>query len=176
MKVKYFLRGLGIGIFITALILGISYNNKLSDDSVITRAKMLGMDFDNEPEVTDAPQTTVDPEETMTPESSEIPAMTMSPDITANPESTDADTAETVKPDNNSDDAVEKINIKIDRGAWSSKVSEKLESLGVVDDAAAFDKYLIDEQYAQKIKVGEFSFSKDMTYEDIAKIITKEKQ
>lgn len=45
MKLKYYLRGLGIGIFITALIMGISLGGKkeMSDAEVIARAKELGM-------------------------------------------------------------------------------------------------------------------------------------
>ena len=45
MKLKIYLRGLGIGIAVTALILGISYSNKkeMSDAEIIARAKELGM-------------------------------------------------------------------------------------------------------------------------------------
>lgn len=44
MKLKYYLRGLGIGILVTALILSISGDkNTMTDDQVIQRAKELGM-------------------------------------------------------------------------------------------------------------------------------------
>lgn len=45
MKLKIYLRGLGIGIVVTTLILGISYGGKkeMSDAEVIARAKKLGM-------------------------------------------------------------------------------------------------------------------------------------
>lgn len=45
MKLKYYLRGLGVGIFVTALIMGLSLgkNQKMSDEEVIARAKELGM-------------------------------------------------------------------------------------------------------------------------------------
>ena len=45
MKLKYYLRGLGIGIAITTLILMISYNinGRMSDSEIIRRAKELGM-------------------------------------------------------------------------------------------------------------------------------------
>lgn len=45
MKLKIYLRGLGIGIIVTTLILGISSSGKkeLSDTEVIARAKKLGM-------------------------------------------------------------------------------------------------------------------------------------
>ena len=45
MKFKYYLRGLGIGILISTIILSISFamkKNDLSDDEIIARAKELG--------------------------------------------------------------------------------------------------------------------------------------
>lgn len=47
MKRKYYLRGIGIGIIFTAVIMSIGYNtsykNKISDKEIIVRAKELGM-------------------------------------------------------------------------------------------------------------------------------------
>ncbi len=46
MKLKYYLRGMGIGIVLTAVIMGIvlgGSSNKMSDAEVIRRAKQLGM-------------------------------------------------------------------------------------------------------------------------------------
>ena len=46
MNLKYYLRGLGIGIVMTALIMGITAagkNKPLSDSEIIERAKALGM-------------------------------------------------------------------------------------------------------------------------------------
>ena len=61
MKLKYYLRGLGIGIIVTTIVLAIvfSKNKKvMSDDEVIERATQLGMimpeDSAEETEVMDA--------------------------------------------------------------------------------------------------------------------------
>ena len=50
MKLKYYLRGLGIGMIVTALILGISFSNRdgqtaqgMTDDQIRERAAQLGM-------------------------------------------------------------------------------------------------------------------------------------
>ncbi len=45
MERKYYLRGLGIGIVMTAIIMGIalSGNHKMTDEEIIARAKELGM-------------------------------------------------------------------------------------------------------------------------------------
>ena len=45
MKRKYFLRGLGIGIIVTALLLCISYRKQMTDMAIIEKAKSLGMIF-----------------------------------------------------------------------------------------------------------------------------------
>ncbi len=65
MKLKYYLRGLGIGIILTTLIITISGSrNKLSDSEIITRAMELGMVMKEDPkgnldEVMEAPEDTV---------------------------------------------------------------------------------------------------------------------
>ena len=46
MKLKYYLRGLGIGIILTTIILTISYSGRkteLTDEEIIKRAEVLGM-------------------------------------------------------------------------------------------------------------------------------------
>jgi len=46
MKLKYYLRGLGVGIIVAALVMGVSANGKtesLTDEQIIARAKELGM-------------------------------------------------------------------------------------------------------------------------------------
>lgn len=45
MKLKYFLRGLGVGMVVTALVLCIAYRNSSSGKSVVEQAKELGMVF-----------------------------------------------------------------------------------------------------------------------------------
>lgn len=71
MKLKYFLRGLGTGIILTALILCISYRSGKSSESVVDQAKELGMVF---PEGTQPPDTF--PEETGLPEDTGSPSAT----------------------------------------------------------------------------------------------------
>lgn len=55
MRLKYFLRGVGIGIIVTTIILTISHisNRKMSDNEIIDRALELGMSFSGtQPETT----------------------------------------------------------------------------------------------------------------------------
>lgn len=113
MKLKYYLRGLGIGIVVTALIMGLSTGNtvQMTDAEIKAKAAMLGMvesdslrlsdrgtataspEATNSPEGTEAaetPGTTVSPEAevTTTPEVTPTPEATATPEVTAMPEAT----------------------------------------------------------------------------------------
>lgn len=154
MKRKHFLRGLGLGVFITALILGISYRDKMSDESVIARAKKLGMVF-ADAETSKEPTETEEPENTNVPEASKMPKMTAVPVMTKEPSSN------------------EKIEFSISRGSWSRKVSEELAKLKLVDNSDKFDEFLVTNGYAEKIKVGDFKIRAGSSYDEIANMITE---
>ena len=59
------------------------------------------------------------------------------------------------------------------KGNSSNVVADKLEKLGLIDNARAFDKYLVDNGYATRISVGTFQIPYGSTYEFIAKTITR---
>ena len=118
MKRKYYLRGLGTGILVTALILIIASGQKetMTDEEVKARAKELGMvestllsDLANqtpaaEPETMADPAATAEPETTekATPEPAAEPETTAepTPEPTAEPEATAEPTPEpTVEPE-----------------------------------------------------------------------------
>lgn len=108
MKLKYYLRGLGIGMAVTALILGISFSGRqgqeaqtLTDEQIRERASELGMVDSSEltlaalassaaqtPEATIEPEAAAEPETTTEPEATAEPKMTTEPEATAEPETT----------------------------------------------------------------------------------------
>lgn len=118
MKLKYYLRGLGIGMAVTALILGISFSGRqgqeaqtLTDEQIRERASELGMVDSSEltlaalqnsaqpqttmePEVTEESETMTEPEATAEPETATEPKATAEPEVTeeskltADPETT----------------------------------------------------------------------------------------
>ena len=122
MKLKYYLRGLGIGMAVTALILGISFSGRqgqeaqtLTDEQIRERASELGMVDSSEltlaalqnsaqpqttmePEVTEEPKLTADPETTTEPEATAEPETTTEPKATTEPE-TMTDPEATVEPE-----------------------------------------------------------------------------
>ena len=210
MKLKYYLRGLGIGILITTVILslaGIGRKN-MTDEEVVKRAKELGMvestllsDLPDqtkaeevrptEPETSLQPETseqessaepeTSEPEtsepETLEPEVSPEPEETAStPETPAAPEETPAAPEETpVSPEDGNPDIPtgETVTLVIGRGESSTTVSKNLKKAGIVEDAAAFDRFLCNNGYDKKIITGTYEIPYGASEEEIAKIITR---
>ena len=210
MKLKYYLRGLGIGILITTVILslaGIGRKN-MTDEEVVKRAKELGMvestllsDLPDqtkaeevrptEPE-TSEPETSLQTEtseqeisaepetsepETLEQEVSQEPEETAStPETPAAPEETPVAPDETpVSPEDGNPDtpAGETVTLVIGRGESSTTVSKNLKKAGIVEDAAAFDRFLCNNGYDKKIITGTYEIPYGASEEEIAKIITR---
>ena len=184
MKMKYFLRGFGVGIIFTALIAAIlhtSEKNVMSDREIIEQAKKLGMVASNEKDMdffeSAAPTaaTTIEPTEkvkeivvTLTPKAKEttIPKAkeTSKPKKTKN---------NTTTPDKIKDSEEETISITVESGMWSGKICQKLQELGVVDNAEEFDEYLCENGYELDIKPGIYQIKKGVSYEEIAEALIK---
>ncbi|MBO5166920.1 MAG: hypothetical protein J6B90_10045 [Lachnospiraceae bacterium] len=127
MKLKYYLRGLGIGILVTIIIVVVSGagKNTMTDEEIKDRARELGMiestvlapspsvepdgtetpKPDTEPEATETLEPSAEPEATETPEPSaepeatETPRPSTEPEVTETPEpSTEPEVTETPKP------------------------------------------------------------------------------
>ena len=180
MKLKYYLRGLGIGMIVTALILGISFSHRqgqetqtLTDDQIRERAEQLGMvdsseltEASPEPETEEAmtttsePETTVAPENTMEPETTVAPENTMEPEATPQPETIAAS------------EAAQTVTVTVKKGASSGSVSSRLQEAGLVEDAKTFDNYLCNNGYSRSINPGTYEIVPGTSEEEIAKIIT----
>ncbi len=192
MKLKYYLRGLGIGILVTTVILslaGVGRKN-MTDEEVVKRAKELGMvestllsDLPDqtktdevrptEPETSLQPETSEpEPEESAsTPETPEAPEETpvASEETPVAPEETP------VSPEDGNPDtsAWETVTLVIGRGESSTTVSKNLKKAGIVEDAAAFDRFLCNNGYDKKIITGTYEIPYGASEEEIAKIITR---
>ncbi len=67
------------------------------------------------------------------------------------------------------------VSLEVYRGNSSDVVASRAQSLGLVDDAADFDRFLVNNGYANRISVGTFNIEKGSDYNMIAKIITNSK-
>ena len=112
MKLKYYLRGLGIGMAVTALILGISFSGRqgqeaqtLTDEQIRERASELGMVDSSEltlaalaSSAAQTPETTIEPEAAAETETTTEPEATAEPEATTEPEAT-AEPKKTTEPE-----------------------------------------------------------------------------
>lgn len=167
MKLRYYLRGLGIGIVVTALIMGLSNKDArpLTDAEIKAKAAALGMveseslkltDVVLSPEPLPTPVATAVPTEEPTPAATAVPTEVPTPEITVTP------AAEPTT-----------VSITVQAGSGSGTVCRQLEEAGLIESAASFDNYLIDNGYSKKICVGTYEIQIGTTEEGIARIITK---
>ena len=167
MKVKYFLRGLGIGILFTALVLCISYRSENSDSSVIERAKKLGMEFPEKTsdtlfKPTATPDTAVSGQAVKTP--------TATPGTTGIPTATSTSKT-SAKPTEKTTGKMHTFTVR--NGLLSSSVSREMKEAGIIKDADAFDEYLEKSGMGRKVMAGKYKIPSGASYEEIARIITK---
>ena len=201
MKLKYYLRGLGIGMAVTALILGISFSGRqgqeaqtLTDEQIRERASELGMvdsseltlaalqnsaqpQITMEPEVTEESETMTEPEATAEPETATEPKAPAEPEMTTKPEAT-AEPEMTTKPEATKEPELitapeqSQTTITIKKGSDSGSVSRVLYEAGLVENAKAFDNYLCNNGYSRSINPGIYEIAPGTSEEEIAKIIT----
>lgn len=192
MKLKYYLRGLGIGVLVTTLILSIAPGEKetLSDAEIRERASALGMvdsssltltDVQGTPENTQQ-QEPVPTESEPTQESTESEQTQESMESEQTQESTESepsqesqDVQETVTEPEELEESAngETVTIVIERGSSSYTVSKILAKAGLIKDAKAFDTYLCDNGYSRNIVTGTYEIAPGTSEEEIAKIITE---
>ena len=202
MKLKYYLRGLGIGMIVTALILGISFSNRqdqtsqiMTDDQIRERAAELGMVDSSEltlaalqnsakqptegtPEETTQTQEQnnieAEPETTVPAETQATvePETTQESEATTEPEKT-AGPETTAEPEvTEAPQRTQTASITIQRGDDSGSVSRWLYEAGLVENAKAFDNYLCNNGYSRSINPGTYEIAPGTSEEEIAKIIT----
>lgn len=197
MKLKYYLRGLGIGILVTAVIMGVTQGSRketLSDREIRERAAALGMvepgnsladleaaDTPEEaetpavaetPMATEAPAATEIPEATETPAVAETPGATETPAATEIPEATETPEV-TVRPTQKpaEEEKGSSYILEIQAGDSSYQVAYRLQQAGLVADARDFDNYLCSKGYDRKLRTGSYEIPETATEEEISEIL-----
>ena len=178
MNLKYYLRGLGVGIVVTSLILGIGLGSReeaLSNEEIKERARALGMVEESsitvaeaaaqpEEEAADDPGSKDDAGSELKDDTADKaaaePVASASPEAGATPKATD-DPAETR----------EIMDITINPGEGSYAVSRKLEQSGLIDDASEYVAYLCDSGYHTRLRAGAHKIPMGSTREEIAKLL-----
>lgn len=185
MKLKYYLRGLAVGILLTTIILGIANrdNRPLTEAQIRQRALELGM-----VEADSARLSSLQSEESRSgPESAgfEDSEESFAEESTTKESSSEESTAEESSSGEGTTEAssvresgeeeslpdAQPVVLQIKSGASSYTVSRELAALGLVEDAAAFDSFLCDNGYSQTIRVGNYEIMPGTDEEDIAELI-----
>ena len=188
MKLRMYLRGLGIGVAVTALLMGVTTTkaNKIPDSEVIKRAEALGMVMEDntvkgiveepkaeEPKVEDPVEEEPVEEEPVEEEPVEEEPVSEEPvaeepvaeepveEIKEEPQTTETAVVTTGT-----------FTIEIAGGSGSEKVSALLEKGGAIESAEDFDEYLCNNGYDHRITAGKHIIPAGSDYETIAKIIT----
>lgn len=197
MKLKTYLRGLGLGLIVAALVTGAGSRQTMSDEQIKARAKELGM-MESKTYLTQVNESKEAAEslmesETVTEtvaETEEIETTTLETaaetkeNVTETKETVSEETAETVpetesepveeSPEQSIEETMspETVTFQIHSGDSSVSVAKRLAEAGLVGDAKAFDQYLCQNGYDKKIRVGTYEIQNDSSNEEIAKIIT----
>lgn len=195
MKLRSYLRGIGIGVLVTAAVFIVSgySSNKvpMTDAEIIARAKELGMIEDTvlsavgdetKEELVAVAKPTIEVVEEVAPieeelvmEEAEIskeeevvaePTVEVTPEPT--PEPTPEITPEPTKEVKPVEDTKEVI-IVVNSGDGSDTVARKLYEAGLVADAREYDLYLMANGYDRRITTGNHRIAVTASKEEIAK-------
>ena len=200
MRLKYQLRGLGIGIIITAaLLMGFSDDEKASaktEDAVVmasteeateavTTAEMVVETEETVPiilreENTESTESVASEEESTVDAETEMISV---PEITTEEEIAEVETtqiqveqaeAESMQETERSASAgnTDVVEIRIVKGDDSGTVARKLQVAGLVENASEYDAYLMQHGYDKKISVGTVEIAKGSTWLEIAEKIS----
>lgn len=183
MKLKYYLRGLGIGIVVTAFVFMITSGKKeaLSDAEIRERAAKLGMVDASSMTLSTLVNAGQQTEETPDKQEQETNSEeTKTAEEVAKPEETEAtsqegenQSAETEAESKPSEAETKPIpTITIGKGADSYSVSKDLEAAGLIENAREYDAYLCENGYSKRISIGTYEIPIGTSQEEIAKIIT----
>ena len=200
MKQKYYLRGLGFGILITAIVFILAGPAELSEEEIIKRAEELGYSKTVEQESsiglkelletgTPAPTKAVEPAATKTP----VPTKAITPEPTAEPQATltptpsptptpeptltptpepTATPTPSPTPTKKPEASVKTATIVVERGNTAWMVCEKIEKAGIIKDGDKLVEYMVSHDLADYINIGTYTLSSDMSLKEISQILT----
>lgn len=171
MKLKYYLRGLGVGIVCTAIIMGIALSGKekLTEAEIIERARLLGMVMAEEVEAEEPEEENQEKQENSTEEETTNNQENQIPQM---------ENQESVVPETPVEEPTEEPvaepeikTIEVLPGEYSDVVSQKLFEAGLIPDAEAFNKYLMDSGRDQNIMTGVHQIPMGASQDEIIKIL-----
>lgn len=200
MRLKYYLRGLGLGIIFAVFIMMVGYRNhgsSMSDSEIIEKAKALGMVETEDSSGMKSDKKT----DNKTDEKSDKKIDTSEPDTTiadtsaaedtqTGTDNTDADNiagiadVDTTAPsdvaatDSAASDAAQPqqnttFTVTVGSGDTCRMIAERLQAAGIIDDAEKFRAYMGQKGVDQFIADGSHEIPYGASYDDIINILTQ---
>ena len=198
MRMRYYLRGLGIGIVVTALLMGFTKGGQketLTDAEIVERAKSLGMvessvlsaDLGDKEDISENDISEADQQEIMSETEPEIADNTKQtePEAADNMEQTEPETTDNTEQTNpeketEADNPEEEETVTEKRyvvtiysGDGSRTVANRLEEMGVIEDAAEFDRYLCQNGYDKRLTTGNHEINAGADEKETAEALVK---
>lgn len=181
MKLKYYLRGIGLGIIFATIVMTVSsgiHNNNLSDEFIMKEAQKLGMIMPEENEDNGLWGSNTTESEDVSGTETEIgtEGVTGTEDVTEISDATSAfDNTENDAEMESESDSEEIVyhTITITDYDAARHVGEKLQEKGLVSDPEKFRLYVRDQGYAYRIRTGTFQIPEGATFEEICDIIVR---
>lgn len=191
MRLKYYLRGLGLGIIFAVIIMMIGFHDNkqsMSDTEIIEKAKTLGMveaknisgtvadEYNSEKTDSSAANSDASSQKAETEQHSQMQDSQTAQEDTQQEDTQQEDTQpaadvkqETVEPQ----DAVTTYTISVTSQDTCRTIAEKLKALNLVDDAEQFRIYMGQKGADHFIADGEHVIPQGASYDDIITILTQ---
>lgn len=197
MKLKYYLRGIGIGVFVTTIIFMVLisiHKNDFKQESTRqqeTEAKTVAQaetetaqavqkntagDTETKAAGTEHTDTekTAEKNKTGTAEKDKTGTEATEKNKTGTEAEADVSSQNNAAEKNasGSGKTEEKVRFEIGGGEYSDVICQRLQKEGIIDDAEAFNKYLIQRDYDDLILPGVYDIPKGADYEEISALLT----
>ena len=185
MRLKYYLRGLGLGIIFAVIIMMIGIHNhgsSMSDSEIIERAKELGMGSAAET----ATESLDNTENTQTTEASKAADSGLNDTQSTENTDSESDTAtDAVQPDTQTSqesgeqgdsgnaDIPTTFTITVSPGDTCRMIAERLQAAGLVDDSEKFRIYMGQKGVDHLIKNGDHVIPVGASYDEIVNLLTQ---
>lgn len=189
MKLKYYLRGLGIGIIVTTLIMMFSFSQRevtLSDEEIIARATRLGMVMkeneatDENVQNDDLPEDVLEEEPFVHTDNDSLQESEQQEDGSRQENIEDNVISEDVSPEDSVAEQMsentppeETYRLIIQKGDVCRTVCVALAENGVIEDSEAMRLYLMEIGYANSLGPGEYDIPYGLTMEEAAEVLKK---
>ncbi len=178
---KYYLRGMGSGIILAALLLGAAGRMRESETVMLTdaqireRALAMGMVEVNtlgdlrRASVSEGDGSTYTEADEASAEAGEAPTAEAEGASEVQEEAlaeTEEPLAETEEPRG--------VPVTVKKGDTSTRVARRLEEQGLIEDVKAFDTFLYEGGYDRRLMVGTYEIQPGAEWEEIARILTRD--